>query len=273
MKKLLGLALASLSAGVVFAGGGGLDVQPELTSINPGDTGLYDDSPESTYAFDTGAVITAVSKPSSIIQVQCDVGAILRSLGVTGSSYEIFNVGVSNKDRDMTFDLRGCVMYASKRNYAYPTLTKEVLTSGAAIAFAKSFMANNMLKTFTKLSVGDPVITSRWSSDPMPIDDTYVDTGATTDTSIRGPINITPANPITPTSGTAEKRRAGITVTFPFKLAGRGIYTNYGSPVGISVDVNQDGVTSWSIALLPFHGQAINATKLSATGVVAFVTQ
>ena len=209
---------------------------------------------QKTYTYDQSAVKTIADGKSSLIKVNCDNLQILKSIGFTQNTSNMFSIGLNQDGFDYNFDLRNCSLRGAKVNQQW---SGKPVTEAQALAAAKAFMGSQYLANKIFTQYGAPIIIARNNNTMRPMYEASLVKSA--DGTVFSGIDIDPTD-----TGDVQPQYTSFSILFPYVINGKAVYNNYGNKAGISVEVTADGVTSMNAQLLPFKGASRNADKMSA---------
>lgn len=210
-----------------------------------------------TYKFDERSVNALNLKDSSLLKLNCDWAAVLKSLGFAGNT-KMFSVGLEEGIFDYTFDMRNCSMRGNKRNYVW---TNNSVTEKTAIAKAKEFMRSSFFKGKIFDKYGEPIVMYKNTNGgvmPYRLEKS--------DSKIMSDIEIDPTD-----TGILEPEFVSFSILFPYVIDGKPVYNAYGNKVWITVEVTAEWVTSVNAQLLPFKWAVRSSEKLTNEDVISFV--
>jgi len=221
------------------------------------------DNGQKTYTFDQDATKKIAEAKSSLIKVNCDGLQVLKDLGFTQNTSNMFSIGVSDAGFDYNFDLRNCTLWGSKTNQQF---AGKSLTEAQAIATAKAFMWSKYLtqKIFSKY--GAPIIIAKNNNGPRPVMYKELNSSMASDAIDLSGIDIDPTD-----TGDVNPEYVSFSILFPYVLNGKAIYNNYGNRAGITLEVSSEGVTSINAQLLPFKWATRNADKMTADDFSSYI--
>lgn len=104
---------------------------------------------------------------------------------------------------------------------------------------AKDFLAKSEALGYFKTMVGEPIIMYRNNFDAQGI--------------------------------AREGKSYSLTVAFPIRISGKSVYQTYGDPLGLTMEVNNQGVSSANAGILPFGLLKADSYKLSVDDLLAFL--
>jgi len=100
-----------------------------------------------------------LAQKSSLYQVNCDSGTLLKALGFTKKGLKIFSLGIQEDTFEYTFDMKNCTLYGNLIDNTY-NYTKS-LTEKQALAFADTYIKKTFFKDKIFLQIGAPIIVYR----------------------------------------------------------------------------------------------------------------
>lgn len=198
-----------------------------------------------TYEFDESLLRSTLSgSTQSIGRIKCDASRIFSSLGLDAKlAKRLTSVGLTYGAYDYSVDVRNCSLYGSltnivtKRTEESQTSFPESDAKKILDAFMKDFPLTSVMG-----NLGDPILTGQSVGD-------------------------FPVNPVR----SSLPAYSGYSYTFPVVYQGKKVYSNYGSPIGLTVEVSKNGVTSFNAQLIPFTIARVNSEKATADEIVKMV--
>ena len=217
--------------------------------------------PSSTaqYSFDEAAVKTLVAKDASLLQINCNVTAIMKVLGFGSSTQKLFSVGIEANGFEYTFDIKNCSLRANKVNNTYNYAKS--LTEQQALDFAAAFMKDSYLKDKVYYQLGKPFVMYRNSNGPMyPM----MRDGSKTTAQNISDIEID----IDDTGGEVSPEYISFSIMYPYTINGQEVRDQYGNRIGIQLEVTADGVMSANARLLLFKWAKRTSERISGDDAV-----
>lgn len=263
MKKLLLLSLSMFAFGflnVTLAGWSTIDVPVTDTKMANPQMMPPVSAPTSMYDFDQAKVKTLVGQNNSLLQVNCNVSAIMKALGFGASTQKLFSIGLEVDGYEYNFDVKNCSLWANKVNNNY-NYTKS-LTEQQALAFAEAYMKNAYFKDKVYAQLGKPFILYKNSNGPMyPMmrDSTMTNWNKASDIEID--TDDTWDDEVLP-------EYISFSVMYPYLINGQEVWEQYGTRAGIQLEVTADGVMSANARLLLFKWAKRTSEKLSGDDAV-----
>lgn len=256
MKKMSLLLLSLFALGflnVSLAGGESIDIPVEDTNAKMANQEWVPPMQTTvTYSFNETGVKNLLAKTGSLLQINCNSSAILQALGFGASSKKLFSIWIEEKGYEYTFDVKNCSLRANKvdANYNY----SKSLTEKQAMAFAAAFMKDSYLKGKVYYQLGAPYVVYRNSNGPMyPM---MKDASSSTETLSDIEIDTTD------TGGDVVPEYTSFSIMYPYLINGQEVREQYGSRIGIQLEVTSDGVMSLNARLLLFKWAKRNSEKL-----------
>jgi len=211
------------------------------------------------YTFSESGVKNLVTQKNALLQLNCNGTALLQSLWFGASTRKLFSVGIEESWYEYTFDVKNCSLRGNKvdANYAY----NKTLTEKEALAFAEAFMKDWFLKDKVFYKLGKAFVLYKNSNGPMyPMikDSTSNDSNDLSDIEID--TNDAGAD-IVP-------EYTSFSIMYPYVINGQEVREQYGSRVGMTLEISADGVMSMNARLLPFKAAKRNSEKLSGDDAV-----
>lgn len=261
MKKLLVLSLGIFAFSFlnVTLAGGSIDVpvtDPKLaaSSIMP-----IQPQPTSQYSFDAAAVKTLVAKDNSLLQVNCNVSAIMTVLGFGSSTQKLFSVGIEANGFEYTFDMKNCSLRANKVNNTYNY--SKSLTEQQALDSAAVFMKDSYLKDKVYYQLGKAFVVYKNSNGPIyPM----MKDSSTTNVQNGSDIQIDTND----TGGEVTPEYMSFSIMYPYMINGQEVRDQFGNRIGIQLEVSADGVMSANARLLLFKWAKRTSEKISGDDAV-----
>lgn len=237
------------------------DVVTETTKVDPNRVMPPIENTQKTYTFDQAETKRINGIESSLLKVNCDGVQVLKDLGFTQNTSNIYSLGVSEWAFDYNFDLRNCSLWGSKQNQNW---NGKSVTEAQAMAAAKAFMGSKYLANKIFSQYGAPIIIAKNGNNPRPY---YADmkSSISKSSSIDG-IEIDPTD-----TWEVQAEYVSFSIMFPYTINGKQVYNNYGNKAGITLEVTAEGVTSINAQLLPFKGAVRKADKMSADDISSYV--
>ena len=234
----------------------------ELTKMDPNRVMPPLNNGQKTYIFDQEATKKVAESKSSLIKVNCDGLQVLKDLGFTQNTSNMFSIGVSDAGFDYNFDLRNCSLWGNK---IIQQPTNKSITEAQAIAIAKTFMGSKYLTQKIFSQYGAPIVIAKNNNNPRPMYKELTTSLRSDSVDLSGiVIDATDTGDVNP-------EYVSFSIMFPYVLNGKSIYNNYGNRAGITVEVTSDGVTSINAQLLPFKGAVRNAEKMSSDDFSSYI--
>ena len=267
MKKVLLVSLslvAFASLNVTLAGG---VVNVPVTDAKLASSSIMPMPPiqqsTSQYSFDTAAVKTLIAKDNSLLQVNCNITAIMNVLGFGASTQKLFSVGVEANGFEYTFDMKNCSLRANKSNTTYNY--SKSLTEQEALDFAAAFMKDSYLKDKVYYQLGKPFILYKNSSGPI-----YPMMRDSTSSNVQkgSDIQIDTSD----TGGEVVPEYTSFSILYPYTINGQEVRDQYGNRIGIQLEVSADGVMSANARLLLFKWAKRTSEKVSGDDAVRILT-
>lgn len=260
MKKFILVVISACAFGFinVTLAGGTMDVtvtDPKLASSSI----MPMPQPTSLYAFDATAVKDLVVKNNSLLQINCNVTAIMKVLGFGSSTQKLFSVGIEANGFEYTFDIKSCSLRANKANNTY-NYTKS-LSEQQALDFAAAFMKDSYLKDKVYYQLGKPFVAYKNSNGPMyPM---MKDSSSAT-VSNGSDIEIDTSD----NDGEVLPEYISFSIMYPYTINGQEVRDQYGNRIGIQLEVTADGVMSANARLLLFKWAKRTSEKISGDDAV-----
>lgn len=259
MKKafISALAVATIAMGSVFAADAKISASSDAMMIMP-----VPENSTKTYKFDTKALTTLLSgSDSSLQEITCPRDTILQTLGLLGTlgsnrkwtslTYEDTSVNMF-----VSYDLIGCNFNAYANNVDYQNL--KTLSEEKALATAKAFMNGAPFRDIITSTLGEPIVVSKYNNGgPMPMYMNDTTNGKTQSSDTDEYVD-------TPTY-------TNYTILFPYVVAGKKVYFNYGGRAGINVEVTDKGVISYNGQFIALPGTTKKAKVMTADQTIKFV--
>lgn len=244
---------------VVLAGWSTIDV-PVLDS-KMANSQIMPPIPTSTsmYDFDQAKVKTLVNQNNSLLQVNCNVVAIMKALGFGASTQKLFSLWLEVDGYEYNFDVKNCALRANKVNNTYNY--SKSLTEKQALDFAAAFMKDSYLKDKVYYKLWAPVIVYKNSNGPMyPMmrDSVQPMTQNASDIEID----------TTDTGDEVTPEYISFSIMYPYLINGQEVREQYGTRAGIQLEVTADGVMSANARLLLFKWAKRTSEKLSGDDAV-----
>jgi len=210
------------------------------------------------YAFNESGVKSLVTQKNTLLQLNCNGAAILQALWFGNSTQKLFSIWLEENGYEYNFDVKNCSLWGNKVNINY-TYTKS-LTEKQALAFADEFMKTSYLKDKAFYQLGKPIVMYRNSNGPI-----YrtMKEWASDSISLSG-IEIDPND----TADDIVPEYVSFSILYPYVISEQEVWEQYGSRVGMTLDVSADGVMSINARLLPFKAAKRNSEKLSGDDAV-----
>lgn len=260
MKKLLIFSLTVFAFGflnVTLAGWSTIDVPvTDSKMVNPSIMPM----PTSMYDFDQAKVKTLVGQSNSLMQVNCNVTAIMKALGFGTSTQKLFSLWLEVDGYEYNFDVKNCSLRANKVNNTY-NYTKS-LTEQQALDFAEAYMKNAYFKDKVYSQLGKPFIIYKNSNGPMyPMMRDATTSNVTNGSDIEIDTTDTGDDEVLP-------EYISFSVMYPYLINGQEVREQYGTRAGIQLEVTADGVMSLNARLLLFKWAKRTSEKLSGDDAV-----
>lgn len=262
MKKLLLLSLTVFAFGflnVTLAGWSTIDVA--VTDAKMVNSQIMPPMPTQTsmYDFDQTKVKALVAQNNALMQVNCNVPAIMKTLGFGSSTQKLFSIWLEVDGYEYNFDVKNCSLRANKVNNNY-NYTKS-LTEQQALDFAVAFMKDSYLKDKVYYKLGTPVIVYRNSNGPMyPM---------MRDSAMPTAQNVSDIEiDTTDTGGEVTPEYISFSIMYPYLINGQEVREQYGNRAGIQLEVTADGVMSLNARLLLFRWAKRTSEKISGDDAV-----
>lgn len=259
MKKLLLLMLSIFVFSFLTTTFAGSTINVPVVDSKMASSSIMPISPStSQYSFDTTAVKDLVVKNNSLLQVNCNVAAIMKVLGFGSSSQKLFSVGIESNGFEYTFDMKNCSLRANKLNNTYNY--SKSLTEQQALDFATVFMKDSYLKDKVYYQLGTPFIVNKNSNGPMyPMMKDSITT-------------VTNGNDIeidtTDTGSDIVPEYISFSVMYPYIINGQEVRDQYGNKIGIQLEVTSDGIMSANARLLLFKWAKRTSEKITGDDAV-----
>jgi hypothetical protein len=253
MKKFSLLLLSSLAFWFAFAGGTVTVSNDSATTerVPPVQTTVQ-------YAFDESGVRNLIAQKNTLLQVNCNTTVILQALGFGASTKKLFSLWLEENGYEYTFDFKSCSLRGNKVNANYNY--NKTLTEKEALAFAEAFMQTWYLKDKVFYQLGKPFVLYRNSNGPIyPLMKEWTSSDA-----VLTDIEIDPND----TADDIVQEYTSFTIMYPYVISWQEVREQYGSRVGMTLDVSADGVMSMNARLLPFKAAKRNSEKLSGDDAV-----
>ena len=211
------------------------------------------------YTFSESGVKSLVTQKNTLLQLNCNWAALLQSLWFGSSTRKLFSVGIEESWYEYTFDVKNCSLRGNKidANYNYT----KTLTEKEALAFAETFMKNWFLKDKVFYQLGKAFVLYKNSNGPvypMMKDSTSNNSNDLSD------IEIDPND----TGADIVPEYTSFSIMYPYVINGQEVREQYGSRVGMTLEISADGVMSVNARLLPFKAAKRNSEKLSGDDAV-----
>ena len=266
MKKLLILSLSMFSFGFLnFALAGGSSIDVPVTDTKMANPSIMPPIPVQTsmYNFDQTKVKSLVGQNASLLQINCNVSAIMQVLGFGSSTQKLFSVGIENNGFEYTFDIKNCSLRANKANNTYNY--SKSLTEQEALNFAAAFMKGSYLKDKVYYQLGKAFVVYKNSNGPIyPM---------MKDSS---PANIQNGSDIqidtTDTGGEVAPEYMSFSIMYPYTINGQEVRDQFGNRIGIQLEVSADGVMSANARLLLFKWAKRTSEMLSGDDAVRILS-
>ena len=261
MKQLLVLSLAVLSfsfLNITLAGG---TINVPVTDSKLVSSSIMPPIQQSTsqYSFDATAVKTMIAKNNSLLQVNCNVSAIMNALGFGSSTQKLFSVGIENNGFEYSFDMKNCALQANKTNNS--SSYSKSLTEQEALDFAAAFMKDSYLKDKVYYQLGKPFILYKNSNGPIyPM----MKDSSTANVQNGSDIQIDTSD----TGGEVVPEYISFSIMYPYTINGEEVRDQYGNRIGIQLEVSADGVMSANARLLLFKWAKRTSEKVSGEDAV-----
>lgn len=210
------------------------------------------------YIFNETGVKSLVDQKNTLLQLNCDGESVLRSLWFGASLKKLFSVGVEEGGYEYNFDIKNCSLRGNKvqANYTYT----RSLTEKEALAFAENFMQTSYLKDKVFYQLGKPFVLYKNSNGPVyPL---LKETSAVRDDVTD--IEIDPNDVWTD----VVPEYTSFTIMYPYLINGQEVWEQYGSKVGLTLEVNAEWVMSINARLLPFKAAKRNSEKLQTSDAI-----
>lgn len=255
MKKILLFAITLSAFWFTFVAG---TIDVPVTDPKMASSSIMPPQPTSQYVFDTTAVKDLVVKNNALLQINCNVTAIMKVLGFWSSTQKLFSVGIESNGFEYTFDIKNCSLWANKANNTYNY--SKSLTEQQALDFAAVFMKDSYLKDKVYYQLGTPFIMYRNSNGPMyPL---MKDSTATAPSGNDIEIDTTD------TDGEVAPEYISFSVMYPYMINGQEVRDQYGNKIGIQLEVTADGVMSANARLLLFKWAKRTSEKITGDDAV-----
>lgn len=215
---------------------------------------------QKTYTFDQEETKKLVQGTSSLLKVNCDGIQVLKDLGFTQNTSNMYSLGVNEGGFDYNFDLRNCSLWGSKQNQNW---NGKSVTELQAMAAAKTFMASKYLTNKIFSQYGAPIIVAKNGNGARPY---YAEISSSMKSSPVDGIVIDPTD-----TWDVQPEYTSFSIMFPYIINGKQVYNNYGNRAGITLEVTAEWVTSINAQLLPFKGAIRKADKMSADDMTAYI--
>jgi len=262
MKKLLVLLLSLFAFGYVFAAGmTTVSVSADAKMMNPS---IMPPLPSNgvSYMFDESWVKTLLAQKNTLLQVNCNGAAILQALWFGTSTKKLFSIWLEENGYEYTFDIKNCSLRGNKVNTNY-NYTKS-LTEKEALTLAETYMQTSLLKDKVFYELGKAFILYRNSNGPIyPMMREW----ATIKDNVTN-IEIDPND----TGDDIVPEYTSFTIMYPYLINGQEVRDQYGTRVGMTLEVSADGVNSINARLLPFKAAKRNSEKLTGDDAVRILT-
>lgn len=210
------------------------------------------------YVFNETWVKQLIDQKNTLLQLNCDGEAILRSLWFGTSLKKLFSIWIEEWWYEYNFDIKNCSLRWNKvqANYTY---TKS-LTESQALAFATTFMQTSYLKDKVFYQLGKPFVLYKNSNGPVyPL--------VKEATSTRDEVTDIEIDP-NDTGNDIVPEYTSFTIMYPYLINGQEVWEQYGSRVWLTLEVTADGVMSLNARLLPFKVAKRNSEKVWSTDAV-----
>jgi len=234
------------------------------TSIMP--IGPIPNNTEWSYQYDIEATKNLLKKPVSLLKVNCNVSAVLRSLWYGEGKSTLLSLGILEGNYEYNVDFRSCSLWINNRSANQNS--QKTLSEAQAIKTAQNFVKQQQGKIYSNLwkpviinksQRGNPVMYEKagWAMQATPptkplFDDVEIIDGEEEEIS---------------------REYVSYTVFFGATLQGISIYNQRGQPVWVSVDVNADGVTNFNSQLLPRKWSKAKSTKMTEENMISFINK
>ena len=210
------------------------------------------------YVFNETWVKTLIGQKNTLLQLNCNASAILQSLWFGTSTKKLFSIWLEENGYEYTFDVKNCSFYGNKVNMNYNY--SKSLTEKEALALAETFMQSSYFKDKVFYQLGKPFVLYKYSNGPM-----YPLTKETT--TLRDDVTDIEIDS-TDTAGDILPEYISFTIMYPYIINGQEIWEQYGSRVGMTLEVYADGVANMNARLLPFKAAKRNSEKLTGADAV-----
>lgn len=254
MKKISLLLLSLLAVWSTFAAGTTVSSDSKMAvseRVPPVSTTVQ-------YSFNESGVKSLITQKNTLLQVNCNGSAILQALGFGASTKKLFSIWLEESWYEYTFDIKNCSLRWNRvdANYSY----NKSLTEKEALAFAENFMRTAFLKDKVFYQLGKPFVLYRNSNGPVyPLMREWTMTkDDVTD------IEIDPND----TADDILPEYTSFSIMYPYLINGQEVREQYGTKVGMTLEVSADGVNSVNARLLPFKAAKRNSEKISGDDAV-----
>lgn len=215
-----------------------------------------------TYQYDAKAVSTLLSRSSSLFKVNCDINGVLQSLWYSAWKANLLSLWVLEWSYEYNADFRSCSLWINNRNANRNT--NESISESEAIKKTDEFIAILKGKIYDK--VGKPIIINKnqygWvimnAKDSMNV---------TAETE-------SPINDVEIIEGDEEevtREYTSYSILYPYTFNGLPVYNQRGQQVGITIDVNKQGILSANAQLLPRKWSRARSKKMTSEQMISFL--